>query len=889
MNHLAPGTRLGSFRVENLLGVGGMGEVYRARDLRLGREVAIKVLPASVAHDPERLGRFEREASMLAALNHRHIAAIYGIEEADGIRALILELVDGTLLSERLVRGPFTPSESVSIARQLAEALEAAHEKGIIHRDLKPANISLLADGNVKVLDFGLAKAIDGRANSARAEASALTIEATLEGTILGTAAYMSPEQARGEPVDTRTDIWAFGCVLFEMLSGRAAFGGKTFSDTLVAVLEREPNWRLLPETTPRHVRHLVERCLEKDATQRLRDIGEARIALSRPPSEYEAPMQRQQRARPSWLKIAAVVAGAGVLVAVSAAVSLLLRPLPRPTLGLSPVRFTIAPPPGHAFGASPGPAGSPLNVETSALALSPDGAHLAFVATEPTGRRRIWVRSFSDPEARPIPSTEGATTVFWSPDGRSLGFFADAKLKRIDLGSDAAVTLCDVEAGLLYTGSWGSSSILFAAHGAIRRVSVAGGEPSTELEPNASADESGFGWPSFLPDGQRFLYLVRFRDRDGEIRLAQPGKPAITVASAISNPQWADPDYVVYARDGTLVAQRFDVESGRSVGAPVPLAEQVQYSRSTARTTFAASFNGTLVYQANQDLAQLVWFDRLGREAGRFDTQGDYLALRIAQERPRAVFARADPRLGTFDLWMLDLVRGTEDRITVEPTSEIGSAWVPGRNAVVFAAERGGPPHLFRRDLETGTDVELVAAGALQLPMDVSPDGRTVLYLERSGQGTTRVLSVPVDGGERPTSVLAVSSDDLRFSPDGRFLSLVSRRTGRSEVYLAPVSAPMSMTMVSTGGALPPRWSRDGRELFYTSADGRMMAVSVRTAPSLEVGTPSPLFAIGGRWGWRDFEVSTDGKRFLAVVPQSMANEQPLSVVQHWTTMVRR
>jgi eukaryotic-like serine/threonine-protein kinase len=888
---LTPGTRLGAYEVTAQLGAGGMGEVYRAHDTTLGRDVALKVLPEAFAADADRVARFQREAKTLAALNHPHIAQIYGLEDIGaGGRALVMELVEGDDLSQRIARGPMPLEEALPIAKQIADALEAAHEQGIIHRDLKPANIKVRPDGTVKVLDFGLAKAMEPTGVASPSVSQSPTISPTAmtqAGMILGTAAYMSPEQTRGKPVDKRTDIWAFGCVLYEMLTGRRAFEGDTLSDTIAKILEREPDWSALPSSNLSPVTRLLHRCLEKTPAARLRDIGDARVDLvSGDNADVAAPAPV---ARSRWTKMT-MIGLAVACVAFMAATGILgmrLRSTGLPVSTGSPVRFLVAPPAGTAFGAALQSAGSGVNIEATHVALSPDGSQLAFVAVD-SATSRVWLRPISALEARSVDGTEGAITVFWSPDSRSIAFAAKGKLKRLDLSGGGAVTLCDVSTSRGVSGTWGSGAILFSQNGTILRIATAGGTPVKEIEAGVSAGDAGAGWPWFLPDGRRFLYLARGRDREGQIKLAQPGKAPVTILSAISNPQWVDPDYLVFVRDGTLVGQRFDLAAGRLVGEPFSIADAVQYSRSTSRATFSTSRTGALAYQSHIDLAQLVWFDRAGREVGRVEAQGDYLSMRLARDGRHALFARAEPRLGTYDVWTTDLERSVETRLTSDPTSEIAPVWLPSGTGIIFAAERGGPPHLFSKDLASGAERALVPAnGKLQKTLDVSSDGRIVAF----SQGDREIWTMPVDGTRQPSPFIAskFGAWDLRFSPDGRLVSIISDESGRSEVYVAATSSPNATMRVSTGGATSPRWSADGRELFYLSADGRLWAVPVRAAPSPEVGRPVPLFSTIAKWPWRDFEVAPDGKRFLAIVPQLMANEQPLSVVLNWAAEVRR
>ena len=699
-NRLAPGSQLGAFRIETLLGAGGMGEVYRAHDTKLRRAVAIKVLPDFFAADPDRRSRFEEEARALAALNHPHIGAIYGVEESGDVAALVLELVDGPTLSERLAAGPLPFDEIVWIARQLADGLEAAHDRGIVHRDLKPANIKITPEGNVKILDFGLAKAAGVPDCAASLDLSG-SGHATRVGVIVGTAGYMSPEQARGQPVDKRADIWAFGCVLFEMCALQPPFAGATVSDTLAAVIEGEPDWALLRARTPPIVARLLRRCLSKDPKLRLRDIGEARIALAPGrDAEAEAPARPGKR----LMAIAASVVTLALASLVGVARYGPARPIP--SAPASPVRFLVSPPDGGGFILHPG---------QTFFAVSPDGSQLAFVASTEFGPsffgregRRVWLRAMADLEARPLPGTDGAASVFWSPDSRSLAFFADSKLKRIDLPDGAVVPICNVTPGPSLHGTWGADGTILIGSGngtAISRVSAAGGAPGEIVTRNRSNREERVHWPWFLPDGNRFLYTARLEDGEGELRLGQLDGSTRPVMRASSNAQWVEPDIVVFAREGVLMGQRVDLEAARPVGEPFSIAEQIEYFLTTSRAMFSVSRTGTVAFHAGGDLSQLVWADRNGNETGSIGDPADYelQSGRLSRDGTRLLVSRRQPGLGTYDIFRLDLVRQTEEKLTAHRGSELTPVWVDRERAMIFASDSGGSvPHLFRKDFVT-------------------------------------------------------------------------------------------------------------------------------------------------------------------------------------------
>jgi eukaryotic-like serine/threonine-protein kinase len=881
------GTQFGPYRIDALIGSGGMGEVYRARDTRLGRDVALKVLPESFAHDLDRRVRFEREARMLASVSHPHIASIHGVEEAGGMLALILEMVEGPTLADRLERGPLPQTEALTIARQIAEAVDAAHEKGIIHRDLKPANIKLAPDRGVKVLDFGLAKAFEG--DHAAADLShmpTVTAAGTRAGAIMGTAAYMSPEQARGQPVDKRTDIWAFGCVLYEMLTGRLSFAGKTFSDTIVAILEREPDWQNLPASTPAHIRRLLRRCLDKDPRRRFRDIGDVAIELAPDQSgDQAAASDGLARRKPSpW---ALALAGLGLVAATAAVAAFVLsRPAASTTPVIPAVRFSIPPPPGVTFG------GGVPDVETTYLALSPDGSQLAFVAAVSPGPTQIWIRPLSSLEARPVAGTEGAISTFWSPDSRSLGFFAGGKLKRLDLPGGAPVPIADVPLGGGLFGTWGQGGqILFASVQGreISSVSMAGGPTVAVVKADSSRGETRLHWPWFLPDGQRFLYFATHTDGTGDLRIFEPGGTTRSLLAVVSNVQWVDPDYLVFAREGTLLAQRVDLSAGRVTGDPFAITDAVNYSYMPSRAMFTTSRNGVVVYQSNRDFARLAWIDRTGKEIETIGNPAGYYTMRMSPDRRQVLFARADRRYGTHNLWLLDLDRGNETVITSDELPDLPGPWFPGQQAFVFTSARGGPPHLFQRDLRTGKDQELLPAVSFQLASDLTPNGKQLLFSHRVERGTWDISLLDVGAGTAPTPLFATPFNefDARLSPDGRAVAFTSDESGRGELYVAPFPPTAAKILVSTGGAWAPRWSQNG-ELFYLTPDRRLMVVPIRTEPRLDVGRPSPLFTLGGK-SWNDYDVSSDGKKFLAVVPERLSREQPLTAILNWPAEIKR
>ena len=863
MASLPPGSRIGPYEVLGVLGTGGMGEVLRARDLSLRRDVALKILPAELAGGEEAGVRLAREARVLATLNHPHIAQVYGLETSPAGPAIAMELVAGVTLRDRL-RAGLGRAESLRLACHVAMALDAAHEKGIIHRDLKPGNIMVTPEGTAKVLDFGIAKTFAGATDIDHETTHA----ATMEGTIAGTPAYMSPEQLRGQAVDRRTDVWAFGCILFEMLTRRAPFAGDTTSDLAASILEREPDWRALPQDVAPRVRELVRRCLEKDRGQRLRDIGDALHELTAP-ADIDPPVTRS--AGRAW-QVALIAAGALVLGAGSAWLLLGNRsPVDRAPTS---VRLELSPPPGTRFG------GTLSAIEASVVAVSPDGQTLAFIATRAGDVPKVWLRTLGDPTARQIAATDNAISLFFSPDGRAIAFFADGQLKRVDLSGGAPVKVCDVPMRSGLAGSWGrQGDILFATVQGerIQRVPAKGGTPVDVVGPSPDSSARTL-WPLYLPDGERFLY-TESAPKQG-IVLAEPNGRRTTLVEVVSQMQWIEPDWLVYVREGTLVAQRIDLSARRTVGDPVAILGSVAYSEATGWSNVAASPNGTIVAQGYLDERRVAWFDSGGRELSTLGRPAAFFTLRLAADDTALLFARLRPELGTYDIWKTDLQRGSEEPMTLSPGMETGEAWVPGGRAIVYAAARGGKaPNLFYKDLVTGAERQLMSVSRFQYPNDVSADASQVVYQQRVEAGTWDLMLIPIGGSQTPTPLFAspASEAGARLAPLGARMSFVSDESGRPQVYVSPFPVTGAKVQASVGGGALARWRRDGRELYFISPDRKLMA-----APIDASGLPGPPRVLFDVPRWNDFDVARDG-RFIAVVTQVVGAEQPLAVIVNW------
>ena len=713
-------------------------------------------------------------------------------------------------------------------------------------------------------------------------KAATMTVvrDLTAEGVIVGTVPYMAPEQLRGEEVDARTDVFALGAVLYEMATGRKAFQGADQATLISAILTSEPPpISEVRPLSPPGLDLVVRTCIAKDPADRWQSTHDVELQLRGiPASGSTSRADVAPPARPSqvatWLRTAAAVAAAAAL----AIVVWQMRKAPRPAQA-SAIRFAVPPPEAGSFN---------YVVEGSFLAVSPDGATLAYVASSAKdAAARVWLRPLSAPEARPIAGTEGANSILWSPDGRSLAFFTRDKLKRVEVAGGAPVPICDIPAGGGKAGTWGRSEILFTSiqGAALYRVPISGGQPPTILiRADAGNAALRLAWPLFLPDGERFLYLSRDVDGQGNLMLAEPGKPPRPVTRIASFFQYLDAGFLVYSREGTLVAQRFDWKSGRVSGEPVSVAERVRYFYSTASAAFAARA-GTIAFLSQPDSSRLAWFDRGGREVAKLGAPGAYLDLDLAADGKRLLFDRARPGLETYQVWSYDLERSVEAPVTNGIDTEVFPKLLADGKSLVFSAVRGTPPLLRRLDMATGKEEALTEGRrAFQMPEDVSPDGRTLVFVERTETGNFDIWTLALDGSAKPVPLLQSSFDKhkVRFSPDGRFVAFLSNEAGRFEVYVMPFPGPGERVRVSEGGAGLLRWGRDGA-LYYLSGDGHFVTAPVRTSPVLQVGAPKTLFAVGNR-SWIDFDVSPDAQKILAIVPEIVGNESPMNVLVNWT-----
>ena len=897
---LNSGTKVGSYEVVAPIGAGGMGEVYRARDSKLGRQVALKVLPEEFARDTNRMARFEREAKLLASLNHPNIATIHGLEDSGGIRALVMELVEGPTLADRIRQGPIPMDEALPIARQICEALEYAHERGVVHRDLKPANVKVTPDDAVKILDFGLAKALEGDPASADiATSPTISRMATMAGILLGTAAYMSPEQAKAKPVDRRADIWAFGCVFYEMLSGKMAFRGETVTDTLAAVIKEEPDWSQLPASTPVRVRVLLQRCLQKDAKQRLRDIGDARISidevLSGAPDANAAAASVASAPGSRRLWLTAAIAAVPVL---AAAYFAFLYFRPKPPAAAEEVRFQISLPEKTTFAG-----GAP--------SISPDGRKLAFILAGADGKSRLWIRSLNALDAHPLDGTEGANGwPFWSPDSQFIAFAASGKLLKVEISGGPPQALCDV--GLVLGGAWTTDHrILFSPARSLMQIPESGGEPSPV--------GAGGAFPTILPDGrhqvfsvgppgspQSGLYIGLLDPKPGD----NPARKIFPDASTSSFVQSADPDfgYLLFIRaggtntsSGTLMAATLDLHKWDVVGEPVPVAEGV--------TSFSASLTGALVYGGAAStvtgptrgniFGRLAWLDRQGKTLGTFGDPGLYRTLSISPDGRRVAFERADSQNQiNRNIWLYDVDRGVTSRFTFGTAWDAAPVWSPDGTQIAFTSNRENTFDLYVKPSNLAGDEQLVfKSPEPKIVSSWSSDGRFLLYYFATPPSQLWEFSLV----DRKPGLVARSDFNqaiARFSPDMRWIAYSSNESRTDEIYVRPFdlsggSSPSGATsvsgkwMVSKGGGSNPLWRRDGKELFYLSNDGFAMAVDVNTSGVFQAGIPKQLFkAPPGVLFW---DVSPDGKRFVMPAPLVSSGDSSFTVVLNWQSALKK
>jgi eukaryotic-like serine/threonine-protein kinase len=867
------GARLGSHEITALLGKGGMGEVYRARDTKLKREVAIKILSEQFSRDADRVSRFQREAEVLASLNHPNIATIYDLQEANGSRYLVLELVEGETLADRIARGPIRVEEALGIAKQIAEALEAAHEKGIIHRDLKPANIKVTGDGKVKVLDFGLAKAFESDTSNANLSNSPTMVSAgSMPGMIMGTAAYMSPEQARGKAVDKRADIWAFGVVVYELLTRDRLFQGNDTSEILAAVIKEEPNLSRVPA----QIRHLLNKCLAKDPSKRLRDIGDAWLLLESAATRPVAP------ARPS--KAGSIAAGI-LLIALVAVSGLYFREARAPE---HVMRMLID---------------LPENSSSPEFAISPDGSFLAIAATA-NGKRQLWLRAIDSSQSQLVAGTDGASYPFWSPDSRYVAFFADGRLKKVLASGGPPQTLCDSPEGR--GGTWNREGVILfsTVEGGgfgIHRTTADGKPP--ELTVRTAKGISRF--PQFLPDGHHFLYLVTrasaeengiyFRSLDGkENRRIVPDESGFFFGSG----------RLLFVRENTLLAQRLDPGSGQTEGDPVPIATGVSVSLTSnlAYAPVTASDNGILVYQSGGGTPRtdITWYDRSGKILATQPGNGGQPS--ISPDEKFVAFMRLTA--SGSDLWLWDFSRGTLQLLHKDPAFGQNPLWSPNGDRILFFSNRAaGVPNFYTLNVNgTGPAEELFSSDSRKVLTQWSRDARFIVYSETNLKTREDLWVLPFDNGKagKPISFLHSESNEAygQLSPDNRWMAYMSDESGRREVYVRAFPSAEEPKRISINGGDQPRWRGDGKELYFIGADSKMMAAPIKIGSgpklSLEPGPPQALFAAPPLFHYwtnaYEYDVTADGKRFVLNADVANATStHDLNVIVDWVAALKK
>jgi Tol biopolymer transport system component/predicted Ser/Thr protein kinase len=873
------GAMLGPYEIEEAIGAGGMGEVYRARDTRLERSVAIKVLAPHLAERPEHRQRLEREAKAVSSLSHPHICPLYDVGHEDGVDFLVMEFIEGETLADRLARGPLPIEEVLRFGVQIADALEKAHKQGIVHRDLKPGNVMLTGDGT-KLLDFGLA-----RSDAGSDDDSDLTVSPTVSkpltaaGTVIGTYQYMAPEQLEGKTSDARTDIFALGAVLYEMASGRRAFAAETQASMIGAIMHENPQpvSTIQPMIPPAFDR-VIQSCLAKDVDERWQTAHDVKLQLQwiaeggsvvGLPAPVAA--RRKSRERLAWIAFAIAVLAAA-LFAVG-----YVRRAPTP---LFQTRFEIAPPLDLATVGSP--------------RISPDGRFLAYRGVDSTGNAQLWLRPMDSVEARPLPGTEGASgdcRPIWSPDSRYVAFFVGRKLKRVPVAGGPAQTICDADGA---DGSWSTGGeILYdgAATDPLMRVSAAGGIAKPEVSVEDLEDVSALGWPEFLPDGEQFIFLADQLEDDTRVMIRSLGSDEGRVLmTSDSRVQYVEPGYLVYVLNGMLVAHPFDADAGTLIGDPLPLADSIGVS-AVGLADFSASHDGTLAYRAGQTGARkLLWRDRAGRELGQVGEPAEFMTTSLSPDGQRLVVNVDEPDGDNIDLWIHDLERGVASRFTFDEGYDLVPLWSPDGSRIVFSSSRGeGSDAIFWKAASGAGTAELLLQAEEDIyPSDWSRDGSVVAFNRYGSDTGWDIWALPMDASSEPFPILQSEFAEVRpgFSPDGRWLVYNSNESGTMEVYVTQFPGPGGKWQVSTNGGREPKWSADGSEIFYLDASESLVTVPVSTGNTFRAGMPETLFdaELFPFVGRNRYLVTNDGQRFLMLSPIGGESIRPISVVLNWT-----
>jgi Tol biopolymer transport system component/predicted Ser/Thr protein kinase len=883
---ISQGTRLGPYEVLSPLGAGGMGEVYKAKDTRLERTVAVKVLPQHLSSSEEVRQRFEREAKTISQLSHPHICALYDVGNQDGTEYLVMEFLEGETLADRLLKGPLPTQQTLRFGIEIADALEKAHRQGIVHRDLKPGNV-LLTKSGVKLLDFGLAKAVAPATQPSGMTAlpTMASSPLTQEGTILGTFQYMAPEQLEGKEADARSDIFAFGAVLYEMATGKKAFSGASQASLISAIMKEEPAAiASLQPMTPPALDRVVKTCLAKDAEDRFQTAHDAKLQLQwiaevGSAAGVPAPViaRRKSRERLAWIGFA-IAALATALFAAG-----YVRRAPRPERG---IRATLP---------------FPEKLFLGELALSPDGTRLAFTASKLGMEPTLWVRDLGGSSAQPVTGAENAYFPFWSPDSRSVAFFAEGKLKRVDASGGAILTVCDAERGV--GGTWNrDGTIVFAPAptSGISRVAAGGGKPIPVTKLDASRHETAHRYPQFLPDGRHFLYMAgnlggAADDPANAIRVASlDGRDDKALVRAKSNAGYAS-GYLLYAREGTLLAQRFDTSKLEVRGDPVPAVPKIGLSTWHSHWLFSASENGTLVAApVFAPPSRLVWLDRNGKETGSIGEPAPFGSHRLSPDGRKVAADVYDPLHDTSDILIYDAATGTGTKFVFGQAHESTPVWSPDGTRILFASDRkakSGRGDMWMKPLDGGKEEILAESEDARTPEDWSSDGRFISCNVLAARGKRNYEIWILDTSERnriaPFATVALTQPASRLSPDGRWIAYATNESGRSDVYVRPFPSGAGTWQVSPAGGGLPAWRRDGKELFFVSLDSRMMAVPVEADAKFHAGAPVALFPIQTSGGGTSYDVSPDGQRFLVKSPVSDVASPPLDIFIHWPALL--
>ena len=876
---LSTGTRLGPYEILAPIGAGGMGEVYKARDTRLERTVAVKVLPQHLSSSPEVRQRFEREAKTISQFSHSHICALYDVGREGETEYLVMEFLEGETLADRLARGPIPIDQTLRIGVEILAALDAAHRSGIVHRDLKPGNVMLTKSG-VKLLDFGLAKLAAAPVSGVSQATSLPTAlqesqPLTTRGTILGTFQYMAPEQLEGGEAEPRSDIFAFGCVLYEMLTGQKAFSGKSQASLIGSIMNSDPApISSIQPMIPASLDRIVKGCLAKEPEHRWSTAHDVMLqlqwiaeggSLAGVPAPVVA--RRKNREKLAWGLFAAA------LLAVAALAVGFVRRAPKPA---PLVRFDVVPPPEVAT----------MDVPR----ISPDGRFLAFDATDMEGKARIWVRALNSLTAQPLAGTDGGVRPFWSPDSRYVGFIADGVMKKVDVTGGPPTKICDAPGGS--DGTWSPAGVILwdgSGNDPLYRVSAAGGTRSVAVALDTAKKETSVGWPQFLPDGKHFIYLVTGeKPEDSAYWIGSiDSKDKKMLAPAQTLVQYAPPGQLLFVRDRTLVAQPFDASALKITGEAVPLAEKIG-TDNVGLARFSVSGNGVLAYRTGETGGRLLWRDRSGKELDTLGDPGDYANPTLSPSGDRLAFNLTDPRSGKGDIWIRDLARGVNSRFTLGAGNNVRPVWSPDASAIVFASDRGGAFDLYEKSAKgAGEEKLLLHSDDPKSPASWTKDGKYVAYSSRNAKTQFDLWALPTSGDKKPMpiAVSPFSEQSAMFSPDGRYVAYVSNESGRDEIYVQTFPEPGGKWQVSNEGGNDPSWREDGKEIYYRSPDQKLMAVEIHGGADFQAGVPQALFPIRIRVGnpRNKYTPYPDGQRFMIAAPLGRDAMSPTTIVLNW------